>query len=289
MFHIIKEVNGSVDANDLAIIKRIDHVAFGREARIQLGELQLHDPRLAGITLDAAAAASTTTNYDSGMMNDRGGDDAAGVDADGFDKLGSYSPYHGRYVDVNFVPLHADVVRQVLDGKELPGDNLELVVAKRVPVRIALRMNERNIPEFMTACANSPFAFEINQVRMNRHEPGEGIEFNGGGYGEDNSAGGGSPEGGSREGMSDGMAGIDFGAREGEGGDVSNLSEMPTNVEVRTNYDVDVEFYGIVKIYNPVTPDRIKLLRKSAGLSEEVDPNDAAKKSTATDVGNSKP
>lgn len=47
-----------------------------------------------------------------------------------------------------------------------------------------------------------------------------------------------------------------------------------TPVEVRTNYDVNVEFYGIVKIYNPV---REKFLREAAGLEEvEVDPNDAA-------------
>ena len=47
-----------------------------------------------------------------------------------------------------------------------------------------------------------------------------------------------------------------------------------TPVEVRTNYDVNVEFYGIVKIYNPVRP---KVLQAAAGLEEvEVDPNDAA-------------
>ena len=47
-----------------------------------------------------------------------------------------------------------------------------------------------------------------------------------------------------------------------------------TPVHVRTSYDVDVEFYGIVKIYNPV---REALLRKAVGEnSDPVAPNDAA-------------
>ena len=56
------------------------------------------------------------------------------------------------------------------------------------------------------------------------------------------------------------------------GGVASSKDDEP--VEIRTNYDVDVEFYGIVKIYNPV---REKFLRKAAGQNvDEPAPNDAA-------------
>ena len=41
---------------------------------------------------------------------------------------------------------------------------------------------------------------------------------------------------------------------------------VSTNVETRLSYDVDVEFYGIVKIYNPV---RENFLRKAVGLPVE--------------------
>ena len=48
-------------------------------------------------------------------------------------------------------------------------------------------MDERRIADFMAACANSPFAFEIQQVRWNKHQPGgetialSGNSFQGGG------------------------------------------------------------------------------------------------------------
>ena len=267
IFDIIRSVNGDADANDLAVIKRIDHIAFGREARSQLGELTPYDPMLQGSNA-AGAESSELSLSESFASRGRGGPEGATASGDGFDKFGSFSPYHGRYVGVNYEPLTADLVRSVLTGDTLPTDNLELIVAKRVPVRIALRMDERKIPEFMAACANSPFSFEINQIRLNRHTPGEGIEFNGGGYGQGNQQSGGMDRGGTA------MAG--FGGRSGlgGGGDNEDSGMKASDVETRTNYDVDVEFYGIVKIYNPV---REKLLRRAAGEEGgDAGPNDAA-------------
>jgi hypothetical protein len=43
---------------------------------------------------------------------------------------------------------------------------------------------------------------------------------------------------------------------------------VPTEVETRLSYDVDVEFYGVVKIYNPV---RENYLRKAVGLPVDED------------------
>ena len=260
MFGIIRQINGDVDANDLATIKRIDHVAFGREARTQLGVLTPVDTRLAGGGDDVVPAFA-------------GGATAAASD---FDQSESTSPFHGRYVDQDFKPYSAEEVKGVITGTTLPDSNIELIVSKRVPVRIALSMDERKIADFLAACANSPFAFEIHQVRINRHVAGEGIELNGGAERQDGLAGGG--RGGYEEdfggGYEDEGYGDEGGGRGGFGGGVEELDLVSTPVEVRTNYDVNVEFYGIVKIYNPV---REKFLRKAAGLEEtEVDPDDAA-------------
>ncbi len=177
MFRVIKSVNGTANANDLASIKEIDHIAFGREARTQLGELTPFDPRLAGIDL---VVEGSDMGEPGDMSEEDAGDEDDETTDDGFNTL-SFKPYHGRYVNPNFEPLHADTVRDVLRSTEMPEDNLELIVAKRVPFRIALKMDERKIPEFLAACANSPFSFEINQIRLNRHVPNEGIVFNGGG------------------------------------------------------------------------------------------------------------
>ena len=294
MFTIIRQINGDVKSNDLAGIKKIYHVVFGREARTQEGTLTPLDLRLAS---GGGTPVSDEAVVDLNAMPATA-DASASATGVTFDILASYSPYHGRYVTVDFKPIAAEIVRAVLTATEIPAENLELIVAKRVPVRIALRMDERKIPEFMTACANSPFAFEINQVRLNRYVPGKGIVLNGGGHGASNSGGGGltmggrggagSGEGGDqgegrggiggRGGSPLGNAGADLGGTggaAGEGGAMGGGEALSaTPVHIRTSYDVDVEFYGIVKIYNPV---REALLRKAVGESSDpVAPNDAA-------------
>jgi len=316
MFRIIREVNGDVTANDLAVIKRIDHVAFGRDARQQLGQLTPIDPMLGALNpptgglLDDQGMMLDDTTSETGEIDDG----TMTIDPDAFNILGSLSPYHGRYVDVFFEPISAQLVRSVLTAKKLPSKYLELIVAKRVPVRIAFRMDERKIPDFITAAANSPFAFEISQIRLNRHLPGEGIEFNGGGNGKSNAAflanaalAMGSGVAGydddddsgmlARPGLSDfGTETYDpFGKNMFSRTDQEKLILIPSPVETRTNYDVDVEFYGIIKIYNPV---RDKFLRTAAGQQPDeqptetpapkidpskIDPNQAAERPPATD------
>lgn len=263
MFRIIREVNGNSNANDLSVIKRIDHVVFGREVGGKLGELTPPDKLLGKPPEEATGGLP-------GQMGGPGGDGGYGGGGRGGagEGLGSMGggrggltgggptrnpPYHNRYVDMNLEPLTADVVKGVITGTTLPEANLELIVAKRVPFRIALRMDERKIKDFMAACANSPFAFEIQQVRWNRHTPGgDEIDLSDGS--------GGSDEGSSRGGADAGL---------GSGPGASNLVATP--VHIRTNFDVNVEFYGIVKIYNPV---REKFLRQAIGI--EPNANEAA-------------
>ena len=269
MFRIVREVNGDSSANDLSVIKNIDHVAFGREVGGKLGELTPADQRLADKTSAGMAGGKSTQGFPG--FGDDGGeepyDEEGNFEPDGdffnrsmpmgggtTDGGGSTSnvPYDNRYVDVNFEPLPAAVVKGVITGQELPETNLELIVAKRVPVRIALKMDERKIADFMAACANSPFAFEIQQVRWNRHTPGgDDIALNGGG-----GAAGAAADKRSGMGQNLGMDGFNITAAE----------VVP--VETRTNYDVNVEFFGIVKIYNPVREDELK---RAAGLEEDAD------------------
>ena len=90
---------------------------------------------------------------------------------DGAEAIG-LPPFHNMYVDTKFEPIASEEVLKVVKGAELPESHLELIIAKRLPVRIGLRMDERKISDFMAACINSPFSFEIQQVRINRHAPG---------------------------------------------------------------------------------------------------------------------
>lgn len=261
MFRIIREVNGNSNANDLSAVKIIDHVVFGREVGGRLGELTAPDIRLAG-SLDGENPLVTEADDPRGGAPSREDDREDDIFGLGTGNSNLVVPYDKRYVDTNFEPLSAEVVRAVITGTELPEENLELIVAKRVPVRIAVRMDERRIADFMAACANSPFAFEIQQVRWNKHTPGGELIPLGG-----STTSGGS---GSRDSMTVGnmMTGVGAGSL-----DIFKVESAP--VETRTNYDVNVEFYGIVKIYNPV---RENFLRKAAGLDEKdrVNPGDAA-------------
>ncbi len=274
MFDIIRNVNARMDddgkpmmgpddkpmmvlANDLAPIKKIDHVVFGREALSSLGEIT-----------ETAAAATIDSGGRGGLGGVAGRNSGSAKTSDSDTKL-SYKgqpAFHGRYVNSNFEPIEADTIRKILTEKTLPAENLELVVAKRVPVRIAVQMDERKIPDFLAACANSPFAFEVWQVRINEHDPKEEIKLRGsegagdggiGGRGGEpggDRAGGAGDEpsgkgiGGATGGSMGGIGGLGGGEGRGDGGS----SDSKGHVALRKNYDVGVEFYGIVKIYNPV-------------------------------------
>ncbi len=288
MFNNIKEINGKSNSNDTSIIRTIDHVVFGREAIIQLGSLSFIDARLAGAAPAAAPAAGGMgmgmegMGMDPGMMS--GGPGPGGP---GMAVAGERIAYDKRYVDPEFESIAASQVKAVLGGEVLPEQNLELIVAKRVPFRIAVEMDERKINEFIAICANSEFVFEVNQLRVNRHMPNEQIVFNGGATKQEGAAGMGGMGMGMGAGMGMGgmgmggmgMGGMGMGGMGMEGGGGMGAAAAaaeplePTDVESRTNFMVFVEFYGVVKIYNPV---RENFLRKAAGqevIDETADPS----------------
>ena len=298
MFANIRAINGGANANDLATIKRLDHVVFGREARTQLGEIAQIDKRLAL----AKSAQGIVGEMAYGEAMQSYGDGSTDGTGTAFDINGHRIPYHGRYVDPSFEPIGSDEVFNVIAGNTMPAANLELIVAKRVPFRIAVKMDERKIPAFIAQCANSAFVFEVNQVRINTHIPSEGIEFNGGITSNATDAGS-SGMGGMGMGMGmdmsysdpsddmymmeEMMGGMGMGGMGMGGGTSQALKQLEsTPVESRVNFDVNVEFYGIVKIYNPVRED---FLRKAAGqevgndapVDVPVDPNESANRNSA--------
>ncbi len=271
IFDIIREVNSRRDengnpvigpdgkpelvlANDLAPIKRIDHVVFGREALSLLGE----------ITETQASTSTETVGGRAGFASPSGRrgmstSPTSSVESDlNFAYLGQPA-FHGRYVNSNLEPIEADQIRNVLTDESLPDNNLELVVAKHVPVRLAVLMDERKIPDFLAASANSPFAFEVWQVRVNKHDPEENIKLRGSEGGEE----GGGGRGGAGRPAVTGAKGQSGGLTSPSPG--TGSSSSPVRVALRKNYDVGVEFYGIVKIYNP--PQEKRLLGEQAATA----------------------
>jgi hypothetical protein len=231
LFRMIKEVNGEADSNDNAAIKKIDHVFFGQDAQGLSGELTPVDNRLA---VQAVKFRRTDLKPPATPPKPPASDKPSTSQMRAL-----YDPADRRFVDANFNPIAADTVRAAVKAQAL-SDNAPLTVAKRVPFRVAFVMDERKIPAFLAACANSPFRFETRQVRVNRHVPGQS-----GGSSSTSGGGGQSDQGGELG------AGMASGDRSGGAG-FGRASSGRSNAAIRTNYDVKVEFYGFIKIYNPV-------------------------------------
>ena len=274
MFNVIRQVNGEATTNDEAVIKEIDYIGFGREAREKLGELMMVDKRLGGgdtpamgggggMDDDMGDQMDQYSSYES--YSDPGMGESSGMEGV-FDINADPSPFHGRYVDNNQEPISAETVRTTINGDQFPEKDLELIVAKRVPFRLAVLMDERKINEFLAYCANSPLSFEVQQIRINKHDPEAILPFKGGVQKRTSGMGGmGGMGGGMMQGMDDMMSGMMGGMSQSFG--QSKLDKLEaTPVETRLDYDVRVEFHGIVRIYNPV---RKNFLLRAVGLPTE--------------------
>ena len=255
IFTIIRDMNSRetkdgmvmVKANDLANIKRVDHIAFGREALTKLGEItEIAEPE---------ADSGGTRNTRGG--NARGG--KAKEEDNGYGEIdyNGQPAFHGRYVDERMTKFYeAEEVKKALKPGALPaGEALEMLVAKRVPVRLAVKINETKIPEFIAACENSPFAIKIWQVRVNKHEPNEGIVHQGGNT--------------TKTARKKKKPRRSLNTSGGFDGNTASSAVEFGPVETRTNYDVKAEFFGYAKIYNPVNEER--LTGKSSDADADAD------------------
>jgi len=141
------------------------------------------------------------------------------------------------------------------DGKplEVPEENAEF---KLIPVRLRLVMDQRRIPDFLVACANSPLPVEVRQVRFN---PGSTAGRGAMGSGDAAPSGGslgprasmGAPSGGT----SGTLAGPTTGASAGKS------AQAAVDVYVAT-----VEFRGVIYFF---TAPNKELLGGGTGEGEE--------------------
>lgn len=284
VFDIIDKVNEDASANDFAKVKRIDHILIGREAGGAGTVGQVTDAELAAKGPEKKKAQSHTGRKERGLkrgrqrsLNSYGSRRSAkssGTKKAGFSPNESTSPFHGRYVNWDFEPVNNSEIVKALTSDKLVDDSY-LHVARRIPVRVAVRMDEREIENFLAACANSPFIFEVHRVRVNEHEINNGFDA-------DSVSNKKKRDGNEKELGSLNVAG-------GQGSDASTLSDGnddrsggnggsgdPHSPEKRVNFDIDVEFYGVVKLYN--TPDEDILYdRKKTNKKQGTKPGDDKK------------
>ena len=288
LMKIIEETNDGANTRFNAAVKSIDSIHIGKDAVESTGRILMAkgDPVESEDAEDGGAGGGSEgygddggygdegygreggESSDGGMYHDpnatgEGEDDGGdggygdgGYGGEGGGGIASGDPAEGRYVDKDYKPLSAGKLRAVMSSTEtMEPEDAYLAVAKRIPVRMRISIDQRKLPELLVACANARLTVEVRQLRLNPEDVaavgGGGIV---GGYGE---RGGGLGGTGGRNGAANAKA----------------TSTFP--------FDVTVELYGIVYIYNPVD-DR--------ALGVEADPGDvsqwpvpALEKSHATD------
>jgi len=249
---------------------------------------------------EGGGAESTAEGMESITGGDTGESDAGGDSSyGGMGMTGSATgqltadPADGRYVDNDYVTLRATRIRKAMTSSE-PSDAF-LVVAKRMPIRLRLIVDQRKLHRLLAECGNSQLPVEIRQVRINRGQSSSGSFGDmgggmggdmGGGMGGESSLGGALGMGG-MGGMGDGAFGQDgegegaslYGAGGMDAGGQSSLMPSSENLGNRvqvsstTSHDVPIELYGIIYIYNPVDQDRLGIEQsQEGGLTGPVQP-----------------
>jgi hypothetical protein len=323
LMHIIRQTNGDIESRHEGVVKTIETILIGRGAIGKAGQVT----RLGGQTMggyggemgggyDSYESESEEGNYGEESSMGMGGMGMGGMemgmgmggmgmgDEMGEEMGGDYGEYGGgmgsamsrdpgdmRYVDNNYSPLPASRLREALRSGG-PEDAF-LVVAKRMPVRLRLIVDQRKLPRLLAEFGNSPLPVEVRQVRVNRQGGATGGGYGGdmggygGGYGEMGGMGGFGGEMGGVAGEM-GSYGGDYGEEAGGyggemgggyGGDYGeemggygeemggygaggygmaggNMNSR-TKVSSTSKHDVPVDIYGIIYIYNPVDKEKL--------------------------------
>jgi hypothetical protein len=209
VMQVIQRANANASARFNATVKEIEWLRIGSQAVRSEGRVT----RIADTSVPETGAGTyaDVRTGDGGEMyvdeSGMGGTQAVGPD-----------PGEGRYVDKDYKKLEENKLRTVMQATEsVAPEDAYLVVAKRIPVRMRLKVDQRKFHRLLVECANSELTIEVREVRVN---PSKSL------------VGGNSYRGGSDE--------------------YSPNSQSTVQDEKTFSYDLTVEIYGIVYIYNPV-------------------------------------
>ena len=266
---MIRNVNGNIRGKYEAAIKEIDFLEFGADAIGLAGEIQSLEASSGtmGEGMGGGMGAGMSGSGMGGM--EMGGDSGAGPEGGSGSSSGSSStdPAQNRYVDKDFKPLSAERLRKAYDS-ENPEDAI-YAVAKRIPVRMRVTMDQRKISRLLAECANYKMQIEVRQVRINC-PPGSTFR----GAGAAGGMGGGGGMGGVGEGggggFGEGGGGFGEGSEMMGGGGEGGGPREQLNLKDSSPWDVTVEIYGVVLFYNPVAISKIE---SKLNLPEPAEPS----------------
>ncbi|MCI0360767.1 MAG: hypothetical protein L0211_20000 [Planctomycetaceae bacterium] len=201
---IIRAANDQAVARHEAAIKEIDFIRIGRSAIGMAGTISSVGASAAGMdggmmsggmaaggspggmTPGGMTPGGMTSGSPGSTASADGGTATAGYGASsGYETMSggtaatSVDPAYGRYVDANYAVLDPAKLRSALNSQTK--DDVLLAVAKRMPVRMRFRIDQRKMNKVLAECGNSKLPVEVRQVRLNR--PAAPVGGEGGGYG----------------------------------------------------------------------------------------------------------
>ena len=223
LLEIIAEANHGATTNSSATVKQIEYIQIGRDAKNQLGQLT------------PVVSRDNQQDGGQGMLNDydiassrSGLDGAYRGSLDWSDAEENLDPAGMRYVNETFQPLSGAELRSAVNNAT--SDKLSLAVAKRMPIRLRLIVDQRRIDDLLIACGNSELIVEVRQLRFNPDASGKG-----------------GPGGGRRF--------------------MDRVENIGGNQVGTDDYDSIVEVFGIIYIYNPVDLELLGIKNNEAFAS----------------------
>ncbi|MCH7727584.1 MAG: hypothetical protein IH991_14025 [Planctomycetes bacterium] len=130
--------------------------------------------------------------------------------------------------------------------QEKDPNKARLAVAKRMPIRMVLQMDQRKLIDLIANCGNSKLPIEIRQVRINATATSRV---------------------GQPRGNNDGIGARLLGQQPVRlGGARGGIGRTAT--AAKGKFDVPIELFGVVYIYNPVAVETLQA-KERADLAEE--------------------
>jgi hypothetical protein len=179
----------------------------------------------------------------------------------------SPDPANNRYVDTKFAPISAKVLRGAL--KTSTPENAYMTVAKRIPVAMRVKVDQRRLPELLAACANARLMVEVRQVRINVPDKSSQGGAGGGGFGP--------PPGTPQLGIGGAGGSASINENEGMGGGM--FGPLPAGTDAGA--EVSAEIYGVVYFYNPVDIAKLGIEQVNKDTKVDVDQGEQAQPSGA--------
>jgi hypothetical protein len=150
LIDIIKKTNAGAKTRSQAPVKQIDFIQIAQD--VQDPGFRVIVPKPLGLEdggdadVDPPPAVPAT-----GSMSDQYSDETTSQQDDALSKLVA-----NRYVNKDYAPI-----------ADLETLRTEVTVAKRIPVRLRIRMDQRHIYRLLVECANANLTFEVRQFRFN--------------------------------------------------------------------------------------------------------------------------